>query len=402
VTTVESGRAFDTDLDHHSAEFREHNYELMDDLRSRCPVARTSSHDGFWIFSSYDAVFEAVQDFETFGNAMHKAVPTNQMTVPLIPIDVDPPKLQAYRSLLLPYLSPGAARKQEARLRALATELIDGFVEAGHADLSTQLFTPLPARWILELLGFDTERWPEWISWVHAAIHDRTADPERGIWGITSFYTTIAAEIATRRAQPSDGLLSDLMTAEVDGEKLTDEELIGMVFLLILGGMDTTAGLTGNSTLRLAADPALRQRLIDDPSVLDAATEEFLRHDTPTQGIGRVVRRDTEFHGRQLKKDDRVFLMFAAANRDPAVFDHPDDLDLDRPDNRHMAFALGPHRCIGSNFARLMFKVMITELLARLPDFEVSGDVVRYADAGDVYAVKHLHVRFTPGPRSRS
>lgn len=400
MTINEATHGYDTALDHHGADFRDRPYELMAELRAKCPVAHVDAHDGFWVLSSYDAVFEAVQDFETFGNGMQKAVPTNQMSVPLIPIDIDPPMLQKYRRLLLPYLSPGAASRQEPRLREMASELVDAFIESGQADLAQDFFTPLPARWILEMLGFESGGWREWIEWVHAAIHDRTTDPDRGMWGILSLYEAIGGEIALRRETPRDDLLSELMVTQFEGQNLRDDELVGMVFLLLLGGMDTTAGLTGNTVLRLDSDPSLRQRLLDEPSILGSATEEFLRHDTPTMGIGRVVRRDTVFRGRQLVEGDRVFLMFASANRDEAVFVDPDDIDLDRAENRHMAFGLGPHRCIGSNFARTMFKVMITELLTRMPDFKVSGDVERYGDAGDVYAVRHLPVSFTPGPRA--
>jgi cytochrome P450 len=388
---------FDTDLDHHGPEFREHNYAIMADLQGRCPVAKSSAWDGYWLFTSYDAVFDACQDPELFSSHMAKAIPSAGNPAPFIPIDIDPPMLQKYRKLLLPYMSPKAAQRQEAELRDIATELIDAFIESGHGDLAQQLFTPLPARWVLRLLDFDETRWPEWIEWLHAMIHDRASNTAKAMEGVGHIYTEIATELAQRRANPGGaGILSALIDAEIDGAPLNDEELTGIVVLLLLGGMDTTAGLTGNVMLRIDAEPELRRQLIEDPSVLARATEEFLRHDTPTQGLTRIVTRDAEFHGRQLRKGDRVMLMFAAANRDPSAFDHPDDIDLERTANRHMSFALGVHRCLGSNFARLMFQVMITEVLRRMPDMRVSGTVERLPDAGDVYAVKNLPVSFTP------
>jgi cytochrome P450 len=194
--------------------------------------------------------------------------------------------------------------------------------------------------------------------------------------------------------------MTELINAEQDGRMLTDADLINIVFLLILGGMDTTAGLTGNSLLQIAADDALRQQILDDPRVLERGTEEFLRHCTPTIGLSRRIAKDAVFHGRQMKEGDRVLLMYAAGNRDPRVFDDPETLDLSRPNNRHMSFALGVHRCPGSNLARSMFKIMITELLTRAPGLKVDVDnVQRYPDAGDVYAVKHLPITFAPGPR---
>jgi cytochrome P450 len=164
--------------------------------------------------------------------------------------------------------------------------------------------------------------------------------------------------------------------------------------------MDTTSGLTGNTLVELSRQPELRQRLIDEPDLLDTATEEFLRHSTPTQGLGRTVSRDVEFHGQHLRKGERVLLAWAAANRDPDVFDEPNELKLDRSPNRHLAFGVGQHRCLGSNLARTMFKVMLTEILRRLPDFTVVDDELdRFTDAVNVYALRSLRIRFTPGER---
>jgi cytochrome P450 len=281
--------------------------------------------------------------------------------------------------------------------------LVDDFIESGRADIVQQLTTPLPARWILQMLGLDDSRWPEWVHWIHSSIHDRTHDPERAGEGVTNIYSSIMAAMEDRRTNGfGDDLISIILQAEVEGAPLTDEQVIGYVFLLMLGGMDTTSGLTGNALVRLHNDPALRQQLIDDPALLDTATEEFLRHDTPTQGLYRIVKRDCEFHGQQLSAGDRVTLMFASGNRDPKVFDEPEEIDLTRSPNRHLAFSLGPHRCLGSNFARVMFQEMISEILERIPDFAIDGEVVRFEDAGDVYAVRHLPIRFTPGPRHAS
>jgi cytochrome P450 len=144
--TVSPEIRYDTDLDHHTAQFREHNYEILNDLRDRCPVAKSSAWNGFWIFSSYDAVFEASRDPGLFSSHMDKAVPTLGQPDPMIPIDIDPPLLQQYRRVLLPFLSPKAAADREADLRQMAGEMIDGFIERGEADLSQELFTPLPAQ----------------------------------------------------------------------------------------------------------------------------------------------------------------------------------------------------------------------------------------------------------------
>jgi len=170
--------------------------------------------------------------------------------------------------------------------------------------------------------------------------------------------------------------------------------------MMMLGGMDTTSGLTGNVLLRMINQPELCQILVEQPELLQPATDEFLRHATPTLGLARTVSRDVEFHGQQLKAGDRAILMWAAANRDPAVFDEPDRIDLRRKNSqKHMAFGVGQHRCLGSHLARMMFQEMIAEILERLPDFEANGPAVMFEDAGEVYAPRSLPIKFTPGTR---
>lgn len=390
-----------TDLDHHSDYFREHNYETYEILRAQCPVAHSNAWGGFWMFLEHDDVYEAENNTDVFSSVMEKQVPRSDNPDPFVPIDTDPPLLQQYRRITLPWFSPSAAKELEPTFRRFTAELIDDFIETGRADIIQQLTTALPARWILQMLGFDETRWPDWVEWTHAVVHDRTSNVEKSMAGVTSIYTNIIAEMQRRR---DDGfgadLLSGIMQGEVDGEPLRDELVIGYTFLMLLGGMDTTSGLTGNALVQLDEHRDLRQRLIDEPGILPKATEEFLRHDTPTQGLARLVTRDCEFKGQHLSPGDRVLLMYAAANRDPRVFENPDVIDFDRSPNRHLAFGAGPHRCLGSNHARVMFQVMISEILRRLPDYAITGEIERFRDAGDVYAPRHLHITFTPGTRT--
>lgn len=396
---------FDTDLDHHSAEYARDPFPPLSELQSKCPIAKSSQWGGFWLLTGYDVAFEALHAPEVFSSrpTEHgRGVPPVPGAGGLVPIDYDSPELGMYRSFLLSALSPGSVREMQPLIREMTTDFIDQFVERGTADVAQELFTPLPAQLILRMLGLDPSRWAEWVSWVHGFVHDHTVDPEGAATKVMTMFTTIYQEIGSARAQPRPGLLGDLVVAECDGRALTDDELANMVFLLILGGMDTTAGLCGNSLLLIDAQPELRKQILADPSVLDQGTEEFLRYATPTLGLPRTVSKDTEFHGRQLKKGEQVFVMYAAANRDPNHFDDSETIDLSRKATRHMAFGLGVHRCLGSNLARAMFKIMISELLTRVPDLAVRrSEVVRYADASAVYAVRHLPITFTPGrPKS--
>ena len=398
---------FDTDLNHHSAEFAKDPLRTLSELQSRCPVAKSSHWDGFWLLTGYDVVFEALHKPEVFSSRPNeqgqRGVPPQPGAGSLAPIDYDQPELGFFRSFLLSALSPGAVREMQPMIREMANDFIDQFIERGTADVSDELFTPLPAQLILRILGLDASRWAEWVTWVHGFVHDMGVDPELAATKVMAMFAEIYQEIGSARAQPQPGLLGELVVAERDGRALTDDELANMVFLLILGGMDTTAGLTANSLLLIDAQPELRKQILADPSVLDQGTEEFLRYATPTLALPRTVTEDTEFHGRQLKKGEQVFVMYAAANRDPSQFEDPETIDLSRKATRHMAFGLGVHRCLGSNLARVMFKTMITELLTRAPDLAVrTSEVVRYDDASSVYGVRHLPITFTPGQRKSS
>lgn len=389
-----------TQLDQHADYFRENNYEVYRILREQCPMAHSEKWGGFWAFLDYNDVYDAEQVAEIFSSKPGKEVPSAGNTVPFIPIDYDPPLVQDYRKIALPFFSPGAAKALEPRFQRLATELIDDFIETGEADIVGQLTTPLPARWILQLLGFDESRWPQWVEWIHSTVHELASNPEKGAAAAGQINANITAEIEKRRTGGyGEDLLSTLMQGQVNGEPLDDEQVLGYAFLVLLGGMDTTSGLTGNALVRLQEQPELRERLIREPELLSKATEEFLRHDTPTQCLPRIVTRDCVFNGQQFSAGDRVLLMFAAANRDPKVFDDPDRINFDRVGNRHLAFGAGPHRCMGSNHARAMFQVMMSQILTRLPDYTIIGEIERFADAGSVYAVRRLPIRFTPGRR---
>ncbi|BBU21063.1 cytochrome P450 superfamily protein [Mycobacterium xenopi] len=283
----------------------------------------------------------------------------------------------------------------------MTDEAIDAFIERGHCDLVGELTTPLPARLILRLLDFDESRAMEWVHWVHSTVHDRAHDPEKAREAGMAMFGEIAKHIERRRSEGlGDDLFSDILRGTLNGKPLDDTQITMYAFLMMLGGMDTTSGFTGNVLLRLCQDPLLRRQLIADPELIKKGTDELLRLYSPTLGLARTVSRDAEFHGQPLCAGDRAILMWGAANRDPEMFEDPDTLDLARPNaKKHMAFGVGMHRCLGSHYAKMMFQVMVGQVLKRLPDFELAGDPERFADAGEVYAVRKLPVRFTPGPR---
>jgi len=406
VVDSTAGKRPEIDLNIREPEFGNRNYAIYDDLRSRCPVAWSTAHGGFWLLTDYETTFEATRNDDLFISSLGAGIvepgSESSLTDVLPPIHTDPPLTAEMRRLTLKFLSPGAAAQLEPEMRDIATELIDSFIERGEADIIGELTTPLPARVILRMLNFDESRWPEWVTIIHTMIHGAEGGMDTSTVG-GAVQAAIGSEMA-RRARlgtPADDLVGTILSGSALGRPLTNEEKFGYILLLLFGGMDTTSGLTGNTLVQMSRDPSLKQQLIERPKLLRSATEEFLRHDTPTQGLARVVSRDAEFYGQQLKKGDRVLLLWASANRDPAVFSCPADIDLERQPNRHMAFGVGEHRCLGSNLARTMFQVMMTEILTRLPDFTMIADEpVRFRDASAVYAPRGLRIRFTPGPRS--
>ena len=398
------------DLDHHGAEFRDSNRAVIRRLHSSgCPIGHSSHVGGFWAVYGYDAIYDAARTPDLFSSRhappeIDKGVPPSGTPLALAPIDYDGPMVRELRRVVLGYFSPQGAKREEPRLRAIATELIDTFIDRGACDLSWELLTPLPARWILEALGWDTTEWRTWIGLIHSMVHDRVGNPEKAQAAAEELATRVMTEVASRRqsGELGDDLTGAILRAEPSGQSLGDEQVIGFLVLLLLGGMDTTAALTGNAIIELDRDPELRHRMIGDRSLLPAATEEFLRHSSPSYGLYRTVMRDEVFHGQQLRAGDRAMLMFPAAGLDPGVFEHPEQIRLDRSSNRHFGFGVGAHRCLGSHHARVMFRVMLDEIFDRLPDFRIDGEVVRFHDAGDVWGPRRLPIAFTPGPRSSS
>jgi cytochrome P450 len=392
----------EVDLDHHSSQFRDDPYGRFREMReSGCPVAHSDHHDGFWALVDYASVFEASRDDDLFRSYPSIGVPASGMPFPILPIESDPPQTQELREVTLRRFSPGAAERARPIAVELTNAAIDEFIERGECDIVRELTTPMPARLILRLLDWNESRYLDWVNWVHTTVHERAHDPERAGAAGMELFGEISKQMEQRRAVGlGDDLFSDILRGTLDGKPLDDIQVTMYGFLMMLGGMDTTSGFTANVLLHLCEDSELRRQLIDDPGLIKSGTDELLRLFTPTLGLARTVSRDIEFHGQPMRQGDRAILMWAAANRDPATFEHPDDLDLERVNaKKQMAFGIGIHRCLGSHYAKMMFQVMLTQILARLPDFELAGDWERFEDAGEVHAVRKLPITFTAGAR---
>jgi cytochrome P450 len=388
------------DFDHHSPEIAPDPYPAYGELREKCPVAWSNEHGGFWVLSDYASVYAASRDDKTFCSAPSVALPPVPYGIRNIPIDTDNPETEQLRKVLLREYTPGAVARLEPEMVALADELIDGFAAAGSCDLVTELAMPLPARLILRLIGIDETDWEWYVQRIHTIVHGMTGEA-----AVTAGFEMAVrvGEIMQHRRTTADyrGHLGLLMSAKIDGEPLSDADVLSYMLLLLFGGLDTTTASTANALLLLDHNRELRVDLIAHPEKLPRAVEEFLRHDAPVQALGRTLSRDVEFGGQQLRAGERALLVWASANRDRTEFDDPDILDFDRTPNRHLSFGVGLHRCLGSNLGRAMFRIMLERVLARIPDYRVVGDATqyRYTDAAIVYALHHLPVKFTPAPR---
>jgi cytochrome P450 len=210
----------------------------------------------------------------------------------------------------------------------------------------------------------------------------------------------LAQTVAARRAEPQTGLIDDLIATEINGVPMDDDEVKDLVFDILVGGFDTTAGLLAGSLLYLEGRPEVRKRLIEDDEFMRTATEEFLRYVSPAVGLAKTATQDFDLEGQPIKTGDRMWFMYRAANWDPEEFDNPDTVDLERSPNRHFAFGAGIHRCLGSNLARAVFQTVLREFLVRVPDYSVVHDQVeRYSFAANNAGYAQFPIRYTPGTR---
>lgn len=390
------------DFDHHSSAHAADPYPTYAKYRSQCPVAWSDHHEGFWVLFDYASVYAAARDDDTFRSGPSSSIPVLPTPRPLIPMETDAPDTQKWRRMLYEEFAPKSVAAMEPFIYEVGHALIDEFIERGECDYIRDFATPLPAQVILRMLGCDETKWADYAGWVHDIVHGMETDPEKAFLAAVSLYGEINDAIETRREQGLRAdVISKLMTSTFDGKPITDEDIADYTLLLIFGGLDTTTASLGNAMVRMHQEPRLRDQLLERPELIPNAVEEFLRYDSPLQTVGRNISKDIEIGGQCLQAGDRALLVWASANRDAEQFPHPDEIDFERPDNRHLSFIVGLHRCLGSNLGRAMFRIMLELVLERTPDFDLAEDPekFRFADAGNVYALSALPVRFTPGPR---
>jgi cytochrome P450 len=360
------------DFDHTDPRWTENPFPIWDELRAECPVVHTKRFLGCYMPTTYEAVKQVSYDTEHFSSRrviVRDIRPEITNTAP--PITSDPPEHKPAKQLLLPPFTPDAMKKLEPRVRSICNELIDGFVNDGAIDAAARYTRHIPVRAIAHMLGIPEKDGDLFIKWIHEILELGITDDEilmRAVHEMTAYF---ADQVARRKVEPADDLISTLMQArDTNGQPLSDAHVLGTLRLLLIAGIDTTWSAIGASLWHLAKTPADRQRLIAEPELLPTAIEEFLRAYAPVT-MAREVMKETVISGCPVKPGNMVLLSFPAANRDPAVFPDADKVVIDRKENRHAAFGLGIHRCVGSNLARMEMTVAIQEWLKRIPDFRL-------------------------------
>jgi cytochrome P450 len=391
-----------TAFDHTHPDYAANAPQIWDDLRERCPVAHSDAFGGTWLPTRHEDVAAIAHDTEHFtseGVIVSPWKPEGMAPAGFAPpITSDPPFHAQARRILLPAFSPKEMAKWEPATREACNELLDEILAdtsvGGVVDAAQRYTQHIPVRVIADMLGVPREDGDKFRRFIHRIIEAPGSGLSEDIDPEDTLDAYLEKVVREHRENPRDDLVGFLMNAEMDGEPLTDQHIGGTVALLLIAGIDTTWSAIGASLWHLAQSPGDRKRLVDDPKVLTFAVEEFLRFYAPVT-MARLVAEDVEIGGQQLHKRDWVLLPFPAANRDPEAFDQADEFVIDRARNRHVAFGLGIHRCLGSNLARMELTIALEEWMKRIPDFELADpdpSSVRWS-AGQVRGPRELPVR---------
>jgi cytochrome P450 len=312
-------------------------------------------------------------------------------------LEMDPPEHNQHRKLVIGAFTPGATKHQETMIRAIARECLDAIETDSVTDLVEALAVPLPMYVIAEMLGVprsDRQRFKRWSdSMIEAGGGQRSPATDADLGEMLGYFAAVLAE---RRGAPKDDLVSTLVRAEIEGEQLTDAQILMFCITLLAAGNETTRNLISGGSLLLGRNPEQRQRLLAEPALLPNAIEEMLRWWTPVQSFTRVAVGDTELRGKQIRSGDVLLLLYASANRDEEIWgDDADRFDVarDHAKKRHLAFGFGEHLCLGAPLARMEARVLFEELLARFPHFELAGEPAML-HSRLMHGVEHLPVRF--------
>jgi len=386
-----------TDFDHTDDAWAADMYPILDDLRQKCPVAHTTRYGGAWLPTRYEDVAAIAYDTDRFTS---RSIVMSEFRPPLMlapagiapPISSDPPFHKEARRMLLPIFSPQAVDKLEPSTRAYCHELIGAMAGRDLIDAATEYAEHIPVRVIATMLGLPEEDGDRFRGFVNHVLEGVSLPMDQRVEGMMALFGYLEGHIQDHIAHPRDDLITFLLESELEGQKLDPFQVGRTIGLLLIAGIDTTWSAIGASIWHLAKTPADRERLVADPSLLPVAIEELLRAYAPVT-MARLVREDMDWHGCPMKAEEWVLLSFPSANRDADAFDRPDEVIIDREENRHAAFGLGIHRCAGSHLARMELRVALEVWLETFPTFGLADpDAVRWS-GGQVRGPRTLPIK---------
>jgi hypothetical protein len=390
-------RDWATDFSHLEPEWSADPYQIQDELRQRCPVARTERFGGAWLPTRYEDVAAVAYDTDRFSSRaiiMSNFRPTRDLA-PVggsPPISSDPPFHHDARKLLLAAFTKREVVRQEPATRAFCHSLIDSLSGQDVIDAAHDYAQHIPVRVIANMLGFPPEDGPQFREFVEDLLEGINLPPDERRERVSRLFDYLLGQVHAHLDEPRDDLTTYLINAELYGRKLDPDVVTGAMALLLIAGIDTTWSAIGASLWHLAKTPGDRERLVAEPALLPTAIEEFLRAYAPVT-MARLVKDDMHWHGVDMKADDWILLSFPAANRDPAQFDRASEVVIDREVNRHAAFGLGIHRCLGSHLARMELRVALEVWLERLPAFTLDDHAAVTWSAGQIRGPRTLPIR---------
>ncbi len=381
-----------------SDEFRRNPYPLYDQLRAHSPLLRVPPPFNAWMIFDYEGVKWALNDHEAF---------SSRVPAPPWFIFFDPPEHTKLRALISRAFTPRMVANLEPRIRQLSRDLLDRTAERGEMDLAADFSVPLAMKVIAGMIGIPSADWPRYRRWSDVVMRlsyarsggeeaERAGRDFKAVTAEMSAY--LAGMIERRRSAPQDDLLTRLIGAEVDGQRLSLQEILGFFQLLLVAGQETTANLINNAVLCLLEHPAQLAQLRAEPALLPLAIEEVLRYRSPLQWVMRTPRRNIEMHGQTIPAGNLVLPMIGSANRDPRQFHEADGFNIARDPNGHVGFGHGIHFCLGAALSRMEARVAVTDLLERLKSFELAGNRLwEPRQALNVLGPASLPIRFETG-----
>lgn len=389
------GRDIFNDFDLDAPTFNENFYEILDTMVAGCPVARSNVGTGYWLVTRLNEIRKIGQDWKTFSSAKGYQ-PNRPEGLPyLMPEESDPPKHTAWRRTLNPFLSPNAVAAYDANVRADANALIDSFIAKGECEFISEFGAKLPGwAFFKNVLGVPIADLDKLVDGVE---NGTFAPPEERAGHFEFVFEYLGNYLKQRAAEPKRGDMVDTIAAGVeyeDGTMSPWEDRVSVLVDLTFGGIATTTFVMAGAIHHLATNPDVRRKLIAQPQLMDGAVEEFARVFPPVVALGRTCTRDVEVAGKQMKEGDFVMLAYAAGSRDPDAVQNPTQIDITRSSVLHSAFGVGPHRCIGSNLARVELRATFEEWLKRIPEFSVKPGTEPVYQTGFLRSMRSLQLVF--------